>query len=150
MTGLTLLMAFSFLVVAFAPDSDIGKALRRGLVDGPAQLLNGGPLKIFVALVVLVGLVAFAVGAPELVALIGMADLSVYLDLAVLAFILSAGTRLRTASRAGVEAAKRGFGRVALASAHWSRPRARTRRVQKPRNPAANDDGRPFGVWAAA
>jgi hypothetical protein len=150
MIGLSLLMAFAFLVVVFTPDTEIGRAFRRVLVEDPARLLNGGPLKVFVALVVLVGLVAFAVGAPELVALIGMADLSVYLDLAVLAFMLSAATRLRTASRAGLEATKRAFGRLALASARLSWRRVRTRRTRRPRRHAANDDGRPSGVWAAA
>lgn len=150
MTGLSLLLAFAFLVVAFTPDTNLGKALRRVLVDGPARLLNGGPLKVFVALVVVAGLVAFAVGAPELVALIGMADLSVYIELAALSFILSAVTGLRTASRSGVAATRRCFGRAARAPARLRRRRVRTRRTRKPRRQAANDDGRPFGVWAAA
>ena len=150
MTGLSLLLAFAFLVTAFLPETQLGKLLRRTLVVRPAEVLNGGPLKVIVALVVLAGVVVFVVAAPEWVALMGMADLSLYLDLAVLSFLLGAVGSLKTASRAGVGVAKQIASRLTLAKARLKRLGVRARRARKPRHGPAADDSWPSGVWAAA
>lgn len=150
MIGPFLLLAFAFLLVALAPDSEMGRTLRNALVDRPARLLNGGPLKVFVAIIVLAGLVAFVLGAPELVALIGMTDLTVYLDLVVLSFIVGAVSNLKGAMRAGGQLAKRGANAVMLAPARLQRLPRRVRRARKPRQPVADDDGQAWDAWVAA
>lgn len=55
--------------MVFAPATEVAKAFRRALVIAPARFLSGGPMKMFVAIVVFAALVALAVGAPELVVL---------------------------------------------------------------------------------
>jgi hypothetical protein len=150
MSGPFLLLAFAFLVVAFAPDSEMGRTLRSALVDRPARLLNGGPLKIFVSIIILAGLVAFVLGAPERVALIGMTDLTVYLDLVALSFIVGAVSDPKSAMRAGVQLAKRSADAVMSVPARLQRLPGRIRRTRRPRQPVGADDGHAWGAWAAA
>jgi len=147
--GLTLcLLTIACLFAAFAPETEMGKACRHALVDTPARLLNGSPLKVFVALVVLVGLVAFAAAMPEMIAIFGMTDVSLYLDVLALWFIFGAAAGLKTTGLALARAAKRW--RLAFARPRSSRPGVRARRVRKPRRPAPNDDAWSPDAWATA
>ena len=152
MTALTLFAMFTFgcLAVAFAPESHIGKAFQRLFVESPARLLNVGPLKMFVALVVLVVLAAIAVAAPEMVPLMGMADLSLYLDLAVLPLILGAANGLTDACVGVAAAAKRYVARIRLMRLRPGRLGLRAQRTRRPRRSKPDDDASPFGVWAIA
>lgn len=125
-----------------APDCEMGRTLRSALVDRPARLLNGVPLKVFVAIIVFAGLTAFVLGAQELVALIGM---TVYLDLVVRSFIVGAVSHLKGAMRAGIQLEKRGADAAMTARARLQRPPGRIRRARKPRQPAADDDGQIWG-----
>jgi hypothetical protein len=92
--ALTWLVAGIFMFAALDRGTFVGKSLRRALIEGPARVLSRGPLRTFVALVVFFGLIAFAVAAPEMVAIMGMTDLSLYLDLVVLTFFVRTFDRL--------------------------------------------------------
>jgi len=142
------LLIVACLFAAFAPETDIGKACRRVLVDTPARLLNGSPLKMLVAVIVLLGLVAFAAAMPEMIAIFGMTDLSIYLDVVALSLIFGAAAGLKTAGLALARAAKRW--RLALTRPRSSRPRVRARRIRKPRRPPPNEDAWSPGAWAIA
>lgn len=120
------------------------------LVDTPARVLKGGPLKVFVALVVLAALLAFTVAAPEMVALLGVADLSLYLDLAVLSAILGAADAVVAAGRRVAAPTMQLAARLDLAPGRSRRSGTRTRRVRRPQRPSSNDDASPAGDWALA
>lgn len=146
MSGLTLLFLFAFAMVALAPETHLGKMLRQALVAAPAQMLNGGPIKLLAAAFVLVGVLGFAFAAPELIALVGVADLALYLDVMAVALIVGAIAQFR------------GFGSTAL---RWARRyllgpaiRLRPGRGRRPRSPVrkprSDDDDGPFGAWTLA
>ena len=148
--ALFVLFAFAIAVVVFAPTTEVGKAFRRALVIAPARFLSGGPMKMFVAIVVFAALVAFAVGAPELVDLVGMADLSLYLDMAILSFILGAVTGFRSAARSVILGVRRVLSGRHFDRAHVGQTRARTPRSSKPGRSLSDDEEWPSNAWALA
>jgi hypothetical protein len=97
-----------------------------------------------------VALIAIAMAAPEIVALVGMGDLTVYLDLVVLSVVLAAARGFRTASLHLVAITKRYTARLGATPPRLARQGARVRRVRKPRPPKPSDDVAPSGAWAIA
>src|SRR6516225_7862964 len=90
------LFLLTFAVIALAPDTTLGEALRVWLIETPARALSRLTiLKAVVGLIVIACLIGWAVSAPELVAMVGVGDMSLYLDAAVIAMLVSAITRLK-------------------------------------------------------
>jgi len=96
------LIAAELLLVALcaallAPDTPIGKSLRVVLIDRPAKTLSHAtPLKMIVGLIVFLALVAFILSAPELVAIIGLSDLSLYLDITIISILMNTAVRSKS------------------------------------------------------
>src|ERR1700754_875380 len=90
------MLILSLAVMDFAPDIPISKALRHWLIEAPANALNKlTPMKLVVGLIVLVGLVAWAMSAPEIVTMISIGDLPAYLDAVAVMALMGAAARLK-------------------------------------------------------
>lgn len=96
-----MLIVAEFLLIAlcvllWAPGTPIGKALRTTLIEDPAEVLRRlTPWRLVVGLMVFLFLLAFAIGAPEWIAMFGFVDMATYLDIAVILILISANTRVR-------------------------------------------------------
>ena len=151
MIGLALLLLFAGAVIALAPETAVGKGLRRHLVEEPARLLNRGPLEVFVAVFVVVGFAAFMIGAPELIAIAGgAADFALVLDAAALFLVFGGVGVARTARIVAVRLARGAGGGLVLVRRSLARSRERRPRAHKPRRPRSDDYADPFGAWAPA
>ena len=139
---LLVLLALCFLFVAFAPDTDAGRTLRRALVDAPARMLNGGPIKVISSLIVVAALIAIMTAAPEMVVLTGMADMALYLDLVALALVVGAFDRLKATAAAAITVTNRVLAR-ATGRVGQPRSRSRGRKARKPSRPSNSDDAWP-------
>ena len=144
------LFLLTFAVIALAPDTTLGEALRVWLIETPARALSRLTiLKAVVGLIVIACLIGWAVSAPELVAMVGVGDMSLYLDAAVIAMLVSAITRLKfvltQAIRVGQKVTEHVVGRSNRNGARDRRPRQRRR---KP--PRSSDDVDPLEDWAFA
>jgi hypothetical protein len=146
---LSMLLALGFLFVAFAPDTDAGRTLRRALVDAPARMLNGGPLRVISSLVVVVALIAILTAAPEMVVLTGMADVALYLDVVALALLVGALDRIKATAAAVIAVTRRVLDRV-TGRVGPARSRSRGRKARKPRRPSNGDDAWPGFAYASA
>ena len=95
-----LLFGLACLAVAAAmlcPETLVGGVLRKALVDGPGRLLTReGFTKASVGVLVLFFLLSLA-AAPELLAVMAIADLTVYFEVVAMAILLGAGARMRAA-----------------------------------------------------
>jgi hypothetical protein len=70
MVLMTVAFMFALAIIAWAPDTPIGKSLRNCLIETPARIVeNLTPKKIVIGAIVLVCLIGFAMSAPELAAL---------------------------------------------------------------------------------
>ena len=149
MIGLTVLLLLAGLGAALAPDTAIGKTLREALIELPARLLNRDRLSLIIAVVAFVGLVTFLAGAPELVALVGLADLSLFVDIAALGLVLGSAVRLKIVRAAVAEISRRLVGRLANIGSPRVRATVRARRLGRSRRARSNDPD-PLGGWALA
>jgi len=156
---LTFLALAVGLIVWLAPESGLGKPLRRVLVEWPAERLSRlRPGLVIVLLVIAAASVALIVfardesaflvaqGLPEAIASIFAFDVATYLDLLVVAWLLAASVRLR-AVKAVLGSAVR---RLRLALARRTAPRARTRRSRPAARPPAQADNDGWPGWALA
>lgn len=140
-----LLVIETFLLVlaamAFAPDTPLGKSLHAWLIETPVRATaNLTPAKIIVGLIVFVCLIGWAMSAPELVAMIGFSDLAAYLDVAVIAMLLTAIARLRFVLEHTIRLSRNLSARV-IARSTRSKARNRQARRQRPKlPPSANED----------
>jgi len=146
---LAILLLIALLVIRTGPDTLLGKALRRPLVDWPAQKLAGLTRGRIMSLV-LIGLLITAgiavigkeamqimmMAMPETLAWLATIDLSILVDALVAAALLSGHLRLR-----GTMARLRGIRRDA-----GRQPR--TRRRARPAKADNEDD--PAVYWALA
>jgi hypothetical protein len=154
---LAIFLFTAFLVIRTAPDSLLGKALRRGLVDWPAGKLSrltrgqmicwlGFALAIWAAIAIL-GHDAVAIGGalPETMAWLATFDASIVADALVAAVLIATQTRL-----SGMRARLRSM----LSRSRRSAPRARApRRQRRTRAPKPGNDDEPapaFGYPLAA
>jgi hypothetical protein len=88
-----MIMSVALLCLAaahLAPDTGIGKAMRRALIDAPARWLESvTPFKLIVSTLALVAFAAVIWGAPEFAAILGIGDLAFFCD--ATAFMLVMG-----------------------------------------------------------
>lgn len=149
---LAILLLTALLVIRTGPESLLGRALRRALVDWPARklaMMTRGRIitLVFVGLLISAGLAIIGKEAmqimtmamPETLAWLATYDLSVLADALVAAALLSAQVRLRgTAVR--LRGPRQGSGR--------QRRGARARRRARPAKADNEDD--PAASWALA
>lgn len=149
---LAILLLTALLVIRTGPDSLLGLALRRPLVDWPAEKLSRLTRRRVVSLVFLGLLISAGVAMigkesmqimsmamPDTLAWLATIDLSVLVDAVVAAALIGAQARLggtMARLRARLGRARRPAG-----------PRARRRHTHTPKE--ANDDD-PAGAWALA
>jgi hypothetical protein len=158
--GMLTILGFAVgLFIWLAPETPIGKALRRALVDWPAERLSRiRPGVVILILLLVVGSVALMVGAkddgaflvaqglPEAIASIFAFDLATYFDVLAVAWLLAASVRLRVV--------KAVLGSVAarvrrLIVRRTSRVRAPRRRPAAPPPANSDDEGWPGFALAA-
>jgi hypothetical protein len=142
------LLRLALCAALWAPDTPIGKTLRVALIDAPAKALSRAtPLKVIVGLIVFLILVVLVVGAPELVAMIGLSDLSIYLDITVISILMSTAVRLKSVLAYAIRPVR---GIAARVIAQWNRARASDRlsHPRGPKSPPSDDEGRAEWGWA--
>lgn len=142
----------AFLIIRAAPDSVLGTALRRGLVDWPAAKLAGlsrGQLLCwlgfglaFLAAIAVLGGDAvrmMSMAMPETVAWFAMFDMSILADALVAAALIATQTRL---------GAMRHRLRTVLAGRRRAGPRARAPRRRRTAAPKPDNDEEPAPAFA--
>jgi hypothetical protein len=146
----TEMLILSLVVMTFAPDIPISRALRHWLIEAPANALSKlTPMKLIVGLIVLVFLVGWAMSAPEIVAMIGIGDLSAYLDAVVIMALMGAATRLKFVLSEAVRHARTAVTNEGkLLSAN--RARNRQPRLRRSRSFPSRADDEPHAAWAFA
>jgi hypothetical protein len=153
-----MLIALVFAVLALAllfPETRIGGALRRLLVDEPARRLNRLKRGHVILLLLILALLAaaYAIGRQEGVAMIGQAsadtvvstlgvDLATWLDVTAIGLVVAAAVRLREAIGLAAVRARQWAGRCArvLIAAFTSLARGRARRSRPPHRPRRGED----------
>jgi len=122
-----------------APDSILG----RWLIRAPAEVLGRMTLRgVLLAVLGFVFLLAFLAAGPEMIALFGLADLSLLADVAALVLLTGVSARFETARTLPMRAVRR-------AGVVLRRARRRRTRVMRPR-PPARDDPASGPAWAFA
>jgi cobalamin biosynthesis protein CobD/CbiB len=142
------LLLLALCAALWAPDTPIGKSLRVVLIDRPAKTLNRAtPLKVIVGLIVFLALVAFIISAPELVAIMGLGDLSIYLDFTIISILMSAAVRLKSVFAYAIRLVR---GIAARDIPRWKRagPRNRLSHPRRPQSPPSENESGPEWGWA--
>jgi hypothetical protein len=142
------LLLLALCAVLWAPDTPIGKSLRVVLIDRPAKMLSRAtPLKVIVGLIVLLSLLVFIIGAPELVAIMGVSDLSIYLDITIISILMSTAVRLKSVLANAIRLVR---GIAARDTPQWKRmgPRNRLSHPRRPKSPPSDDEGGADWGWA--
>jgi hypothetical protein len=159
--GMLTILGFAVgLFIWLAPETPIGKALRRALVDWPAERLSRiRPGVVILILLLVVGSVALIVGAkddglflvsqglPEAIASIFAFDLATYFDVLAVAWLLAASVRLRVVRAVLGSVAARV--RRLIVRRTTSRARAPRRRPGAPPPANSDDEGWPGFALAA-
>jgi hypothetical protein len=143
----------AFVLIALCcPDTMIGGAVRRGLVEWPAAVLNNlTPRRALVLLAACLFAVAFAQAAPAEFLWIAAIDAATWLEIATAAWLLSASRLARRAPAHLVAKLAIGFRREARAVLQgWPRRIGRTPRLPRRGRPPPADEGRavPWNVYA--
>lgn len=138
------------LIALCCPDTAIGRAVRRVLVDRPAAALNNlTPRRALLLALACLFAVAFAQIAPAEFLWIMASDAATWLEIAAAAWLLSAS---RLTHRLLGEVASKMAGRLRLSIRAVGRIRARrvARAARPPRRPAATEEERtsPWAVFA--
>jgi len=144
------MFVLGWLSAVAVPQGAIGKAFRRLFVDAPARLLQTSPRTAAVWLVLLVLLLAISIAAPEVIALMGVSDLSAYLDLALISLVLGAVKSARSLAGSALAIARQGLAALAAARPAAGRRGGRVRRVRKARPPPPAEGGFGAGAWVVA
>ncbi len=144
------MLILALVIMAVAPNIPIARTLRHWLIEAPAIALSKlTPLKLIVGLIVLACLVGWAMSAPEIVAMIGIGDLSAYLDAVVIMALLGAVARLKFVLSEAVRLAQTVVTkRARLFTAN--RARSRQPRLRRSRSFPSRADDEPHGAWAFA
>ena len=139
-------MTTIILIMWLVPNSDIGRALHRQLVERPLETISGLRRHDLLFFVIMAGLMvaggeAIAVLGPEVVSAYAL-DLAIYVDAVLLTYALSA-----------VAMAKRSGGwllQAVMRCVRRMRPRTKraTRKISRPRQASNDDDPEP--AWLAA
>jgi hypothetical protein len=137
-------------VIAWAPDTPLGKTLRNWLVEAPARVLNRlTPFKITVGLIVFVWLIGMVLAAPELIPIIGIGDLALYLDATVIVMLLGTAARLKLVLTQTVRLGQEIPGRL-IARFKRSQSRSRSPRRHRHGTPPSPDDTASPAGWEFA
>jgi hypothetical protein len=148
------LVAAAIGVMLLFPQTLAGRALRRLLVEIPAERLNRlrrGHVILLITLAAMLGVAVLAgrealmvsgMYLPEGVAWLAAFDIATYVDVIAAALIVAASVRIGAAVAAGRAAVRRLGPRV-------RRPRARRARNPRPKRPAP-DESDPWGGLALA
>jgi len=144
------LLFLAIFVALWVPDTPVGKILRRALIDDPARMLsNTTPLKTVVGVIVFFALIAFVIGGPEVVAIMGIGDLSLYLDITVVTLLVSAALRFKSALTQAMTHAREIAARIVVPG---NRARARNlrSRPRRPKSPPSDSEDGAEWDWAFA
>ncbi|HEV2532807.1 hypothetical protein [Phenylobacterium sp.] len=147
------------LIVWLAPETPVGKLLRRALVDWPAERLSRIRPGLVILIVLLIaasvalivvakneGAFLVAQGLPEAIASIFALDVATYLDILVMAWLVAASVRLR-AVKAVIGSAT---ARVRRLIVRRTSPRVRARRRRPAARPPPNSDDEAWPGFALA
>ncbi len=145
---LALILFSAMLVMLFAPETPIAKALHRALVAWPARQLSritrGQVIIVLAAVVVTIltvvifeqdGLILLRLGSPELLPLLASVELASYVEV-----ITGLAMVAMTARFGAVAAAMRGGARR-IVRLLGQRPRTRTPHLHRPSKPDDQGDG---------
>ena len=119
---ITVLLGMAFVIVWFCPDTELGRALKRVLVDWPAQKLARMTRRKLVVRLAMLTLVLGAIAAaklledgvmflqfvPDGIGWIAAVDVTAYFEIMAAAWLIAATVRLRTIDHAARVAAARG------------------------------------------
>jgi hypothetical protein len=142
------LLLMALCAALWAPDTLIGKSLRVVLIDRPAKTLSRAtPLKVIVGLFVFVALLAFIFSAPELVAIMGLSDLSIYLDFTIISILMSTAIRLKSVFAYAIRLV-RGSAARDIPQRKRAGSRNRLSHPHRPKSPPSDDEGRAEWGWA--
>jgi cobalamin biosynthesis protein CobD/CbiB len=144
------LLLMALCAALWAPDTPIGKTLRVVLIDPLAKTLSRAtPLQVIVGLIVFLALVVFIIGAPELVAIMGVTDLSIYLDFTIMSILMSTAVRLKSVFAYAIRLVR---GIAARDIPQWKRtgPRNRLSHPRRAKSPPSDDEGDAEWGWAFA
>jgi cobalamin biosynthesis protein CobD/CbiB len=142
------LLLLALCAALWAPDTPIGKSLRVVLIDRPAKTLSRAtPLKVIIGLIVFLALVAFIISAPEFVAIMGLGDLYLHLDITVISILMSTAVRLKSVLAYATRLVR---GIAARDIPRWKRagPRNRLSHPRRPKSPPSDDDSGTEWGWA--
>lgn len=167
MTVLATLFICALGLAVFFPDTPEGKLLRGFLVDFPAKkLANVSPavatfwllvffcIALFIEIMGAEGAQMVAMTLPEMLAWYVAYDISAYIDILLVAWLLSTFARSRDTLRALARQTLRAFRAPAVATRLLLRrlrraARSRTRPT-RPQNPASRSEEEPYGIIHAA
>jgi hypothetical protein len=142
------LLLLAVCAALWAPDTPIGKAVRVVLIDRPAETLSRAtPLKVIVGLIVFLALVVFIVSAPEFVAIMGLGDLSIYLNFTIISMLVSTGVRLKSLLAYAIRLF-RGIAPSRIRQRERVGPRNRLAHPRRPKSPPSDDEGGAEWGWA--
>jgi cobalamin biosynthesis protein CobD/CbiB len=142
------LLLLALCAVLWAPNTPIGKSLRLVLIDRPAKTLSRAtPLKVIVGLIVLLALVGFIISAPELVAIMGLSDLSIYLDITIISILMSTAVRLKSVLTYAIRLV-RGIAARDIPQRKRAGPRNRLSHPRRPKLPRSDGEGGAEWGWA--
>jgi cobalamin biosynthesis protein CobD/CbiB len=142
------LLLMALFVVLFAPDTPIGKSLRVMLIDAPAKTLSRAtPRKVIIGLIVFLALVIFIISAPELVAIMGLSDLSIYLDITIISILMNTAIRLKSVLAYAIRLV-RGIATRDIPQRKRARSRNRLSHPRRPKSPPSDDEGGAEWGWA--
>jgi hypothetical protein len=142
------LLLLALCAALWAPDTPIGKSLRVVLIDAPAKTLSRAtPLKVIIGLIVFLALAVFIVGAPELVALMGLSELYFYLDITLISILMNTAVRSKSVLAYAIRLVR---GIAARKIPQWKRagPRNRLSHPRRPKAPSSDDEGGAEWGWA--
>jgi cobalamin biosynthesis protein CobD/CbiB len=135
------LLLMALCAALWAPDTLIGKSLRDVLIDLPAKTLSrASPLKVIVGLLVFLALVAFIFSAPELVAIMGLGDLSIYLDFTIISILMSTAVRLKSVLAYAIRLV-RSIAARGIPQRKRVGSRDRLSHPRRPKSPPSDDEG---------
>lgn len=140
MTIILILFGLALAAAVFARHTPLGRMMRKALIEHPAAWLDAaGPLKLAVA----IGVVLLFIAAPEM-AVLGAADLSLFLEVLAAVSLMAAQVRVRRVLRC-VQRIVRPMTQIGR-TRRQGRERATKSRVRRPRRLGRKDDEPGWGL----
>jgi hypothetical protein len=132
-------------LVWVGPETALRRTLHRWLVERPAERLAADPLWAAARLLAILAVVGIAMGAPELLVVFGMVDVTVMMEFALFATLVIGLVQLR-GLRAQASLGLKAFARLVEAMAPRARRRAPRRQAGPSRRNLADNDDEPLPV----